>query len=42
MIPDFNDHGYLPPSIHAATLDEIANRYGDRRGVPKGLIEVVP
>lgn len=28
MIPDFNNHGYLPPGIHPATLDEIAARFG--------------
>jgi hypothetical protein len=28
MIPDFNDEGYLPPGIHAATLGEIAARFG--------------
>ena len=28
MIPAFNDDGYLPPGIHPATLDEIAERFG--------------
>jgi hypothetical protein len=28
MIPRFNDDGYLPPGIHPATLDEIADRFG--------------
>ena len=28
MIPEFNDHGYLPPGIHPATLDEITERFG--------------
>lgn len=28
MIPEFNDDGYLPPGLHPATLDEIANRFG--------------
>jgi hypothetical protein len=28
MIPAFNDDGYLPPGIHAATLEEIAARFG--------------
>ena len=28
MIPEFNEHGYLPPGIHPATLDEIASRFG--------------
>ncbi len=28
MIPDFNDHGYLPAGIHPATLERIAARFG--------------
>lgn len=28
MIPDFNEHGYLPPGVHRATLDEIEERFG--------------
>jgi hypothetical protein len=28
MIPQFNDEGYLLPGIHLATLDEIAERFG--------------
>jgi len=28
MIPVCNDDGYLPPGIHAATLDEIGTRFG--------------
>jgi hypothetical protein len=28
MIPRFNDNGYLPPGIHKASLDEIADRFG--------------
>ena len=28
MIPPFNEHGYLPPGIHPATLDEIEARFG--------------
>lgn len=28
MIPPFNEHGYLPPGIHRATLDEISERFG--------------
>jgi len=23
MIPPFDEHGYLPPGIHPATLDEV-------------------
>ncbi len=36
MIRPFNDDGYLPPGIYAATSDEIAGRFGQaavsRRG----------
>ena len=28
MIPPFDEHGYLPPGIHTATLEEIAARFG--------------
>lgn len=28
MIPEFNDEGYLPPGIHQANLEEIADRFG--------------
>jgi hypothetical protein len=28
MIPRFNDDGYLPPGIHPATVEEIAERFG--------------
>ncbi len=28
MIPPFDDIGFLPPGIHAATLDEIEQRFG--------------
>jgi hypothetical protein len=28
MIPPFDEHGYLPPGIHPATLDEIESRFG--------------
>ena len=29
MIPEFNEHGYLPPGIHQALLEEIAKRFGE-------------
>jgi hypothetical protein len=29
MIPPFKDHGYLPPGIHPATLEEVEARFGD-------------
>ena len=28
MIPPFNESGYLPPGVHAATIAEIAARFG--------------
>jgi hypothetical protein len=28
VIPPLDDHGYLPPGVHPATLDEIAERFG--------------
>ncbi len=28
MIPQFDEHGYLPLGIHPATLDEVADRFG--------------
>ena len=28
MIPPFDDHGYLPPGVHPATLDEVEARFG--------------
>jgi len=29
MIPGFDDNGYLPPGVHPATLEEIAQRFGE-------------
>lgn len=28
MIPALNEHGYLPPGVHRATLDELVSRFG--------------
>jgi hypothetical protein len=28
LIPDFDQNGYLPPGVHQATIDEIAERFG--------------
>jgi hypothetical protein len=28
MIPPLEENGYLPPGVHAATLDEIEDRFG--------------
>lgn len=37
MIPDFDEFGYLPPGIHAATLDEVVARFGS--GSPEREVE---
>lgn len=29
MIPEFDEHGYLPPGIHRASLEEVAKRFGE-------------
>lgn len=28
MIPEFNDDGYLPPGVHAASIEDIGERFG--------------
>ena len=28
MIPPFDEHGYLPPGVHTATLEEVEARFG--------------
>jgi hypothetical protein len=28
LIPPLNEHGYLPPGVHRATLDEVIQRFG--------------
>jgi len=28
MLPDFDEHGYLPPGVHRAHIDEIEVRFG--------------
>jgi hypothetical protein len=30
LIPEFDDHGYLPPGVHIATLDEVDHRFGQQ------------
>lgn len=30
MIPAFGEHGYLPPGLHRATMEEIAIRFGQQ------------
>ena len=39
MIPEFNDDGYLPPGVHAATLDEIAVRFGQENELRQAQME---
>jgi hypothetical protein len=39
MIPAFVDHGYLPPGIHPATLDEIRERFGSESEVRRVQME---
>ena len=41
MIPPFNEHGYLPPGIHRATLDEIAGRFGQESEIRPGQMDSV-
>ena len=38
MIPPFDDNGYLPPGIHACSLEEIAGRFG--HGSPEREVEM--
>ena len=39
MIPPFNENGYLPPGIHKASLDEIAERFGWQSDVRRAQVE---
>lgn len=39
MIPDFNEHGYLPEGIHRASLDEISERFGRQSEVRRVQME---
>ena len=39
MIPDFNERGYLPPGIHGATLNEIADRFGRESEIRRAEME---
>jgi hypothetical protein len=41
MIPEFNEHGYLPPGIHAATLDEFGDRFGQESELRRVQMESV-
>jgi hypothetical protein len=46
LIPPLNEHGYLPPGVHQATLDEVIARFGDgseeRRAEAESLRWLVP
>jgi hypothetical protein len=37
MIPDFDEHGNLPPGIHRCTVDEVSERFG--HGSPEREVE---
>ena len=39
MIPEFGDNGYLPPGVYAASLDEIAERFGSQSDVRRAEME---
>ncbi|MCC6125196.1 MAG: hypothetical protein IT426_09560 [Pirellulales bacterium] len=39
MIPDFDNHGYLPPGIHPATIEEIEERFGRQSEVRRSEFE---
>jgi hypothetical protein len=39
MIPPFNENGYLPPGIHKASLEEIAERFGRQSDVRRDEME---
>ena len=39
MIPPFNENGYLPPGIHKASLEEIAERFGWQSGTRRDEME---
>lgn len=41
MIPDFNENGYLPAGIHAATLEEITARFGQQSELRRVQMESV-
>lgn len=39
MIPPFDEHGYLPPGTHPATLDEIEARFGRESELRRAQME---
>ncbi len=40
MIPELDDQGYLPPGIHRASIDELAERFGTQFGTAQRRIAV--
>ncbi|HWB52826.1 MAG TPA: hypothetical protein VG722_01490 [Tepidisphaeraceae bacterium] len=46
MIPPFNHHGYLPPGIHVATLEEVIASFGQgseqREAQGQSLLWLIP
>jgi len=41
MIPEFNEHGYLPTGLHAASLEEIRIRFGEQSEVRRVQMQSV-
>jgi hypothetical protein len=39
MIPPFNEHGYLPPGVHKATIEEVAERFGWQSQIRRDQME---
>lgn len=39
MIPDYNNDGYLPPGIHPASLEEIAEHFGKESELRQAQME---
>jgi hypothetical protein len=41
VIPAFDEHGYLPPGLHPATLDEVEARFGRETELRRAQMESV-
>ncbi len=39
MIPDFNEDGLLPPGLHPASLQEVAERFGRGTELRRGQMQ---
>ena len=39
MIPPFDEHGYLPPGIHLATIDDVVARFGSQSEIRRVQME---